>query len=144
MAAEDDMDRLAADLQLQQSKGESIHQQIMSMQESLMEMGGAVNALQNLKNMKGDALVPLGAGVFLSCPKPNPEKIIINIGANVMVQKSPEDAVKLLEERQKGIRGAINSAQEDLELTLNAIEEISKKANALAAQGEGNVRPAKE
>ncbi|VVB99829.1 Prefoldin subunit alpha [uncultured archaeon] len=144
MANEEELNRLAAELQVQQSNGEAIRQQIQAMQSSLLEIGAAMNAVQNLKKVKGDTLVPLGAGVFLSCPKPDPERVVINIGANVMVQKKPEEAVKLLEERQKAIRDAISSAQQDLEQAVSAIDEIKKRANSIAAEEGRNVRPPKE
>ena len=88
--------------------------------------------------------MPVVAGVFISCPKPDPDRVVLNIGANVMVSKKPEEAVKLLEERQKKISDAIGSAQEDMGEVIRAIDELSQRASSIAAAEGKNVRPAKE
>jgi prefoldin alpha subunit len=144
MADEEELQRLSYELQVQQSNGEAIRQQIQSMQANIMEIGSAIEAVKNLKKMKGDTLIPLGSGTFISCPKPNPEKVVISIGANLMVQKSPEEAVRILEERQKKISDAMGAAQQDLGRVIQAIEALTQKASALAAEENRNVRASKE
>ena len=144
MADEDELGRLSYELQVQQETGEAIRQQIRSMQANIVEIGSAIEAIRNLKKMKGDALVPIGAGVFISCPKPNPEKIVISIGANIMMSKPPEDAIKLLEERQKKISEAMGMAQQDLGKVISSIESLTQRASALAAEEDRNVRAPKE
>ncbi len=144
MADEEELGRLSYELQVQQETGEAIRQQIQSMQASIVEIGSAIEAIRNLKKMKGDALVPLGAGVFISCPKPNPEKVVLSIGANVMVSKPPEEAIKVLEERQKKLSGAMGAAQEDLGKVIGAIESLTQRASALAGEEGRDVRPSKE
>jgi len=144
MADDEELSRLSYELQMQQSNGEAIRQQLQSMQSSIVEIGSAMEAIGNLKKMKGDTLVPLGAGIFMSCPKPNPEKVVISIGANIMVQKAPEDAIKLLEERQKKISDAMGTAQQDLGRVIQSIEALTQRASALAAEENKNVRAPKE
>ena len=144
MANDSELDRIASSLQVQQAKGEAIRNQIQQMEATILEISAAVDAIQNLKKAKADALVPVGAGVFISCPKPDPDRVVLNIGANVMVSKKPEEAVKLLEERQKKISDAIGSAQEDMGEVIRAIDELSQRASSIAAAEGKNVRPAKE
>ena len=144
MAGNDDIDNIAAQLELQQAKGEAIRQQMQNMQGSMVEITGAMEAIRNLKKASRDLLVPIGAGAFLSCPKPDTEKVVVGIGANIMVQKKPEDALQLMEERQKMLTNSINAAQQDLEMVVNEIDNLSKRASALAAGANQNVRASKE
>ncbi len=144
MANEAELDRIATSLQIQQAKGEAIRTQIQQMEATILEISAAVDAITNLKKAKSDTLVPVGAGVFISCPKPDPDKVVLNIGANVMVSKKPEEAVKLLEERQKKISDAISNAQEDMGEVIKAIDDLSSRASGIAASEGKNVRPAKE
>ena len=141
---EEELGRLSYELQIQQEAGDAIRQQIQAMQANILEIGSAMEAVRNLKKMKGDALLPLGGGVFISCPKPNPDKVVLAIGANVMVNKTPDEAVKLLEERQKKISDAIGTAQQDLGRVIASIEELNQRASALAGEEARNVRPSKE
>ena len=145
MAGEDELERISNDLQVQQAKGEAIRQQIQAMQGSILEVNAAMEALKNLQKVKGDTLVPLGAGVFMSCPKPDVDKVVMSIGAGVMVQKKPEDTIKLLEERIANMSGAINLAQADLGEVIKSIESLTDRAGELgAAEERKNVRASKE
>ena len=144
MADEEELGRLSYELQVQLETGEAIRQQIQSMQSNIVEISSAIEAIRNLKKMKGDALVPLGAGVFISCPKPNPDKVVLSIGASVMASKSPEEAIKVLEERQKKLSDAMGSAQEDLGKVIQTIEGLTQRASALAGEEGRDVRPPKE
>ncbi|MEM4554246.1 MAG: prefoldin subunit alpha [Candidatus Anstonellaceae archaeon] len=140
MVDETEVQKLSYQLQLQQSAGEAVRQQIQAIQANIVEIGSVIEAIKNLKKMKGDTLVPLGAGTFLSCPKPNTEKIIISIGANLMVQKSPEEAVKMLEEKQQKLSDALKAAQQDLEQIAKNIQDLTNKASLLVAEESKNVR----
>jgi prefoldin alpha subunit len=145
MADEEEVNGIANEMQLQQARGEVIRQQIQQMQRNILEISSAVDALNNLKKAKSDTLVPIGAGVLISCPKPTSDRVIIEIGANIMVEKKPEEAVKMLQERQKKIMEAVEESQKGLNDVVRAIERLTERASLIAAEGErGNVRPAKE
>jgi len=140
MVDQEELDRIAEELQIQQERGEAIRQQIQVLQANAVEIGAALQAIENLGRATKDVLVPLGAGAYLSCPKPDQEKVIISIGANVLVNKKPEEALKILQERQKKVTEAIEQAQKDLEGVTSQIDQLSQAASRLAAEA-GNVRP---
>lgn len=144
MGNEEELGRIEGELQMQQARGEAIRQQIQSMQSSSLEIATAIEALQNVKKVKGDTLVPIGAGVYFSCPKPDFERVVMNIGAGVMVQKKPDEALGVLLDRQKKMTDAMKSAQEDMAQVISAIEGLTRRASAIGAQEERNVRPSKE
>jgi len=144
MANEEELGRIANEMDIQQAKGDASRQQLRQMEATILEIRAAIDAIQNIKNAKADTLVPVGAGVYLSCPKPNPEKVVVNIGASVLVQKTPEEAVKILQERTRQVSEAISAAQEDLGEVVTAIESLSQRASSIAAEEGKNVRPAKE
>jgi prefoldin alpha subunit len=144
MVNEEELNKIDGELQMQQSRGEAIRQQIQAMQNSALEISTAVEALQNIKKVKGDALVPIGAGIFLSCQKPDFDHVVMNIGAGVMVQKKPEEALGALMDRQKKISDALKSAQEDMSQVISAIDSLTRRASAIGAEEERHVRPSKE
>ena len=61
-----------------------------------------------------------------------------------MASKSPEEAIKVLEERQKKLSDAMGSAQEDLGKVIQTIEGLTQRASALAGEEGRDVRPPKE
>ncbi len=144
MGNEEELGKIEGELQMQQSRGGAIRQQIQSMQSSSLEIATAIEALQNTKKVKGDTLVPIGAGVYFSCPKPDFDHVVMNIGAGVMVQKKPEEALGILLDRQKKITDAMKAAQEDMTQVIGAIEDLTRRASAIGAEEEKNVRPSKE
>ena len=144
MAENDELDSIAAQLQMQQAKGDSIRTQMQQMQSTIIEIGGAMEAIKNVKKASKDVLVPIGAGAYLSCPKPDSERVVVNIGANVMLSKKPEEAVKLLEERQTVVSDAVGVAQQDLEQVIREMDELSHRANLLASGANRNVRASQE
>jgi len=145
MASVEELNRVAGQLQFQQARGEAIRQQMGQIQASIIEISGAMETIENLGKAKGDALVPIGAGAYISCPKPNAERVVINAGASVLVQKKPEEAVKLLKDRQKKLTDAIASLQKEMSAVIEEIEGLTKTASSYAADEErANVRASKE
>ena len=144
MANGEELDRISGELQLQQARGEAIKQQMQQMQNAIIDNASAIEAVQSLGKAKGDVLVPIGGGAFLSCPKPDTSRVVINIGAGVMVSRKPEDAARLLEDRQKKITEAMTAAQKDIAEVVRAMDALTQRASALAAEEERNVRPSKE
>ena len=144
MADEEEMNRVAGELQIQQAKGDAIRQQIQQMQEVSLEITSTLEVLRNIGKAKGNALVPVGAGIFVSCSKADPEKVVMNIGANIMVHKKPDEAISMLEERRENMIKATASAQADLNQVIAEMERLSQRASEFAAAEEGkNVRPSK-
>lgn len=141
MANEDEMERISNELQLQQARGDAIRQQMQAMQNAILEVGSAIEAIEGLKKAKGDTLVPIGAGVFMSCPKPDPENVVLSIGAGMLVRKKAEEALKLLNDRQKRMSDALGASQQNLEDVVKNIERLSAQAGAIgAAEEKRNVR----
>jgi len=73
-----------------------------------------VDARTSIKTIKGlgsttaeDVLIPVGAGVLLRSVPPNVDKVLVNIGANVVVEKGREEATKFMEGRVKDLEESL-------------------------------------
>ena len=141
MANEAELERISNELSMLQASGEAIRQQMQAMQAAILEVTSALELIDNIKKVKGDALVPIGSGVFISCPKPDPEKIVLSVGSGMLVQKKPDEAMKILQERQKRMSDSLATSQSSLDETIKAIERLTYQASALgAAEERRNVR----
>lgn len=141
MANEAEMDRISNELAAMQARGEAIRQQMQAMQAAILEVTSALELIDSIKKIKGDALVPIGAGVFISCPKPDQEKVVLSVGSGMLVQKKPDEALKMLQERQKRMSDSLASSQSALDETIKSIEKLTYQASALgAAEERRNVR----
>ena len=94
---------------------------------TLMEMRGGLSTLQGLDKLSSsEILVPIGGGVFVNANTPPSDKFLVGIGANVIVEKNKEDAVKYVESRVNEIENAvkgIDSHRVDLNNNLKFIRE---------------------
>lgn len=93
----------------------------------------AVKALTSAPN--NDMLLPIGAGVLISSNLAKPEKLLVDIGAGAVVEKTPEETTAFVEQRIKELETALSTLQEQKTQLENqlaayraAINEIVEKA----------------
>ena len=146
MANQEELERISNELQLNQARGEALRNQLQAMQSAMLELTASMEAIETLdKASKGDTLLPIGSGVFISCPKPDASKVIVSVGGGIMVQKKPEDALKILQERQKRMADAMGNSQAALDEIVKNIERLTVQASsAQIAEERRNVRASKE
>jgi len=79
---------------------------------AIMENRAALEAIRGFSsNEVSDLLVPIGGGVFIETSAKPPDKLIVSIGANVMVEKTKDGIINFLEERIKEIEDAISNLE---------------------------------
>lgn len=89
------------------------------MQRSVVANGeavAAINAIRELKDGKeSEILVQLGMGAMLRASLTSVESIPVSVGAGVVIEKSPNDAINYLESRIKELDVAIKNIQTNLD-----------------------------
>lgn len=74
----------------------------------LREATAAIESIKSLSQKPdSDALVPIGMGTFVKTKISSKDKIVLNIGADVSLEKDSESAINYLEARIKEIEVAI-------------------------------------
>ena len=83
---------------------ESTYNELSSRQNLLERI--LIESRTSLETMKGlsastseEALIPVGGGILLRSSPPRTDKVLLNIGANVVVERTREDATKFMEVR---------------------------------------------
>ena len=70
------------------------------LERALTEARSALDTIRSLGSEKPEEiLTPVGAGVLLRGKPPNSDRILINVGANVVLEKNRDDAAVILEKR---------------------------------------------
>jgi len=125
---DDDLSRIAYEMQNYQQQGQFMQQQLSSLQMSISEIGAALGTLRNLDKVKdNEVLLPVGAGAHVSARLTDTQNIMINIGSDVIAQKPLAETVEILEERLKRLESTRDRLQE-------AVLEISKKLEELDSE----------
>ncbi len=68
------------------------------LEERKMELLLIKSSLDEIKENK-EIFVSLGAGIFLKAKILNTNKLLVNVGNNVFVEKTPEEIKKLIDEQ---------------------------------------------
>jgi len=102
-------------LELQQGL-KQVQQQLQLLQQQKLELEQMVDTLQELKktNTPHEILVPLGAGVFIKTNIKDTKTVILNVGSNIAVEKTVEDALALVEKQGKELGTIEHSMNEEL------------------------------
>jgi prefoldin alpha subunit len=65
----------------------------------LSELKIAKATLSNLPEKESETLIPIGGGILLPSKASSRVKVMINVGAGAVVEKSIPDAIKMLDEK---------------------------------------------
>jgi prefoldin alpha subunit len=78
------------------------------LERALMENRAALDAIKGLSSEKPEeVLVQIGGGVMVRSPPPSTDKVFVNIGANVVLEKTSEEATAIIEGRARDVETSI-------------------------------------
>ncbi|MEM1689220.1 MAG: prefoldin subunit alpha [Candidatus Hadarchaeales archaeon] len=112
-----------------------LQQQIAELTNVRSELSMTLNFLQEMKKMKeGDqVLVPAGSGLFVKTRLDSTDHVLVGIGANVVIERTPVEAQQILENRIKEIDETLQNLQESL-------AKVEEKIRVLAPEVERLMR----
>ena len=89
--------------------------------QQLSEIEQSISSLSEINNTSENSsiLAPVSNGIFINVSLKDNNKIMVNVGANTVVEKSIPEAIKLLEKEKKGVADKLKEAEEVL-VPLNA------------------------
>lgn len=98
--------------QLQQQL-EQIADFVERLHQQQQEIETSIEALKELKKTKinSEILAPIANGIFLKAELKDNANLIVNVGAEVTVEKTIPEAIKLLEEQKEKIIEDISEAE---------------------------------
>ena len=79
------------------------------LERALLESRAALDSIKGLDGNSPEILTQIGGGAMLHSPPPSTERVLINVGANIVIEKSKEEAVAMLEERSRDVEKSIVS-----------------------------------
>lgn len=77
------------------------------LERALLESRAALESIEGLDGQSKEVLTQIGGGAMLRSPAPSTDKVLLNIGANVVIEKPKEEAVAMLEERSREVEKTI-------------------------------------
>ncbi|MBI4176819.1 MAG: prefoldin subunit alpha [Candidatus Aenigmarchaeota archaeon] len=114
---------------------DNMSRQAEAMQAAILETQATINALDEMnKGGNHGALIPLGAGTFVHGKVDDTDKIMIAIGADIVVKESREKAGDMLGQRLKDMEGSYTKILKDMGSITAQIQGILPEIENLAGE----------
>ncbi|MDD1716595.1 MAG: prefoldin subunit alpha [Methanolinea sp.] len=112
-------------------QAEIFTQQLSILEEGRMEALAAIEALAGIRDAGEDpVLLQLGSGVSVRARIVDPDRIFVGIGAEVVVERSNQDAVEFLKDRITEMEASAKKVVETLDRIRAQMNEIGRRLEA--------------
>lgn len=111
------------ELQLLDQQIRQIQQQLTAIDTQVLELERLEQSLKEVNNTKEgtEILVPLGSGTFVKADIKNNKEVLMNVGANTIVNKKIEDALDLINKQTEELKKIISQIELNLsQVTIRA------------------------
>ncbi len=127
-SGEDKVNNLVVEIRILESTYNELTSRQNLLERALIENRAALEAIKGLgdKNVS-EVLTQVGGGVMLRSPPPNVDKVLVSVGADVVLEKSREEALAIIEERTKDVERSIVSVvgqRDEIRQRLEADQEV--------------------
>ncbi len=129
---------LVLDLRYLESQLNELNSQKEMVIRALLDTETGISAMNGFDtSSSSDVLVPIGGGVFVKGTVPSVDKIILKIGADVLIEKSKEKTLKYLDERVKNLENSVSGLDAQRNVVGKKITEKRESINAILAAQKG-------
>ena len=95
----------------------------------------AASAIESIKSIneksESESLVPMGMGSFVKAKISSNEKLILNLGAGVAIEKDKDSAINFLEARIKEMEVALQNTTAQKQQVMATLEQGKQEMNQL-------------
>jgi len=103
----------------------------------------AISAIESIKSLRektnSDTLVPIGMGTYVQTKILSNDKIVLNIGAGIAVEKTYDSTINYLEARIKEIEVALQDTSAKKQEALARLEQGKEQMNQLMQESSQNI-----
>jgi len=107
---EDKVNNLVVEIRVLESTYNELTSRQNLLERALIENRAALDAIRGLgEKGAGEVLTQIGGGSMLRSTPPDAERVLVNVGASVVIEKPRDEALAIIEERSKEIERSIVS-----------------------------------
>jgi prefoldin alpha subunit len=134
--AEKKIRELAEEAEFQQRQANEIRNQIITLQNIENEILRSEEAIKNLK--EGNvSLFSIGSGIFVKGALKNVDKVLVNVGHGIIIEKTIDDSLTFLSERKKEIAEAKDELLKQIGIISERLKSIDKEAREIIQKEKG-------
>ena len=129
MNSQEDQQKAMMEMQMLQQEVQKVEQEIVELEKRKIELEMVLSSLDEIKKQKGDeTLIPIGSGVFVKGKLTQKDKVLINIGADVVIEKNVVDAKKIIQKQSEGITAIQQKMESDLREFINNVQQNTRRS----------------
>jgi len=113
-----------------------IREQIMAMSSAITEYSATISSIKELKGTKvgTEILVPIGSDSFVQAKLNFGGKVKMGVGADVVAERTAEDAISVLEARVAELGKAVEQARGEIEKLDERVETLRPEADEIVSK----------
>ncbi len=105
-------------------KIERLQNQIEVLNQQLLEFATLGETLKEMGTDKKEVFVSIGPGIFANAELNEDKRVLVNVGADVLVKKSLEDSEKLISNQIEEIGAVVGNFELELERSSVELEKL--------------------
>lgn len=130
--SEEQAQQLLYQMQMLESYFAELSQKENTLMNVLKDTKNAIDSLKELGNIKeSNTLLPIGMGTFVKSKILSEDKIVLNVGAGVAIEKNKDSAINFLESRIKEIEVALRESMTQKQNIAAQLEQGKAEMNRL-------------
>lgn len=138
MSDEEKLQSMIAELRLLEAYLNEVNARQSLLVRILTESRAALEALNALPTDKdADVLTPIGGGLFIHMKVKSVQKLVVGVGAGVTIEKSREEAKRMVKERIDELQKGISTLEEQKNNLVNRINAIRGAINQMVSSAQG-------
>ena len=121
--SEEQAQQLMQQMQMLENHFAQLTQQENSIVNIIREANSALHSINETKTKsESDSLIPIGMGVYVQSKIQSKDKVIINIGSGVAIEKDQNSAINWLESRLKELEVALQNVNSQKQQVADNLE----------------------
>ena len=121
--SEEQAQQLMQQMQMLENHFAQLSQQESSIINIIREANSALHSINETKTQsESDSLIPIGMGVYVQSKIQSKDKVVINIGSGVAIEKDQNSAINWLESRLKELEVALQNVNSQKQQVADNLE----------------------
>jgi len=124
-------------LQQLQAESEIIQRRIIELELAHSQLEKTIESLEFFNSIDGNvnALMNLGGGVFAYVNVSNVKKLLVDVGAGIMVEKDVKEAIEFLKKKKEDIEQAMVQLEQALQQVVEKAKSVQNELTKIIQEG---------
>ncbi|MFC1768320.1 prefoldin subunit alpha [Nanoarchaeota archaeon] len=135
MEKKEELQKKYVEMKLVEQQISNVQNHLKVMEQQMTELMSTISGLDDFQEIKdsSEILVPLQNGIFTKATLKKEQKLLINVGADVVVEKDIDGTSKLLKKQLEELKVAQEQMVEQFQQVVKYASNLEKEISELAA-----------